>query len=578
MKNMIMKKKINPWWFVPLALVAGLVAGIVFFGGNDKQDEHDHLTETQEGTTYTCSMHPQIRQDEPGQCPICGMDLVPVSEATDSGDSVAVQLSGSAIRLGNVETLQVGFSGTPDEMLTLNGRVVADENEIRSQSTHVSGRIERLFVNTVGEEVRRGQRIATLYSPALIAAQQELLQAAEMAERQPQLLDAAKEKLRSFRLSNTQINEILSTRSTRNTMDIFAEWAGTVLEKKVNVGDHVNEGDVLYVVSDLSSVWVEFDAYESDLPLISLGDVIRFTVSGIPGKTFQGKVSFIDPVVNPRTRVARIRVEMDNPGQRLKPQMFVKGSLQTGGVTEDRLIIPRSAVLWTGPRSVVYEKTGSAEGSGASFRIREVVLGPSVGDYYVVESGLAPGAEIVVNGTFTVDAAAQLAGKPSMMNSDQERDEAAGLATPPASFRTAVASLIRSYTNLKDYLVNSDFEKASDQVETLKDLLENIPEQDLSEAWLNWWNPVLRDLQTELAQAEDAENIDALRSVFISLSETMVTTGKTVSPFDESLFVMRCPMANNNQGARWLSLEEEVMNPYYGDMMLNCGSITETIE
>ncbi len=573
-----MKTKINPWWLIPPALVAGLAIGIIFFG-NETPEEHDHETEMAEGIVYTCSMHPQIRQDGPGKCPICGMDLVPVSEGTEVDDAQGVRLSGSAVRLGNVETVQAGFSGTPEETLTLNGKVVADENQVRSQSTHVAGRIERLFVNTQGEQVRRGQRIATLYSPPLIAAQQELLQAADMQESQPRLLEAAREKLRSLRLTDRQINDILASGSIKNTMDIYAEYTGTVLEKKVNVGDHVENGEVLYVLSDLSKVWVEFDAYESDLPMIEVGDEITFTVAGLPGQSFRGKVSFIDPVVESNTRVARVRVEMQNPQEKLKPQMFVRGQLiPSNNAGSDRLVIPRSAVLWTGQRSVVYEKTGTDDQGGAFFRLQEVVLGPATGDYYVVESGLAPGAEIVVNGTFTVDAAAQLAGKPSMMNADEARIKSAEMGTAPKTVQEGMATIIRSYTTLKDHLVASDFDAASAETKHLSEILSGLEATETDDAWKTWWQEFQEQVNSDLRSAMNAENIDALRAAFIDLSEHLVEAGKVVSPLDVPLYVLRCPMANNNEGARWLSLENEVKNPYYGEMMLTCGSVIETIE
>lgn len=573
-----MKTKINPWILIPLALLVGLAGGALLFSG-EEDSLHDHGTEVAVSTQWTCSMHPQIRQNEPGQCPICGMDLIPVGEASDTADAYTIKLSSSAIRLGNVQTIKAGLTGSPEQTITLNGRIVPDENSIRSQSTHVAGRIERLFVNTAGENVRRGQRIASLYSPELIAAQQELLQAADMSDTQPQLLTAAREKLLSLRLTEGQINSIISTKKIVSTMDIFAEWGGTVLEKRKNVGDHVTEGSVIYVVSDLSKVWVDFDAYESDLPLVNIGDKMNFSISGIPGKTFEGTITFIDPVFDPKTRVARVRVEMANRDGRLKPQMFAKGSITTTNPSaDDQLVIPQSAVLWTGRRSIVYVKQAEDEQAGAVFQMQEVVLGPAIGSSYVVESGLAPGSEIVVNGAFTVDAAAQLAGKPSMMNVSEKQASTDLFGVAPADFRKSVGQFITRYTKLKDDLVKSDFEAASAAVNHLKVALESINNEALNESWGTWWAAHREILQTEINSAEEAENIDALRAVFISLSETLVDVGIVVDPLDVPLYIMRCPMANNNEGARWLSLENEVRNPYYGDMMLTCGSVTETIE
>lgn len=571
-------KRINKIWIlVPLALIIGIGAG-VFLGRSGEEEEHIHEEVLVNGeTTWTCSMHPQIRQNEPGQCPICGMDLIPVDDLSDEDNAYSVNLSSGAIRLGNIETTMVGTSGTPEQTITLNGRVVPDENQLRSQSTHVAGRIEQLVVNTEGEIVRRGQRIATLYSPRLIAAQQELLQASAMKDSQPLLLEAAIEKLKSFRLSDSQINSILESGNIGNTMDIFAEYGGTVLEKMVSIGDHVEEGNVLYTVSDLSRVWVEFDAYESDLPVLKTGDIISFTVSGVPGKQFEGSISFIDPVVDRRTRVASVRVEVGNQEGILKPQMFATGSVQTTlGDPESDLVIPRSAVLWTGKRSVVYIKQSENESGGSSFQLQEIVLGPAIGNSYVVQDGLSIGDEIVTNGTFTVDAAAQLAGKPSMMNTRAQTHEMTtpGVATEEISEK--VKPLIIAYLQLKDNLVKADFPSARENVTEMNNALKNITFSDSE--WQTWWATHQETFAQYLEAASSAENIDGLRKEFISISEVIVALTSAVSPLEDTLYIMHCPMANNNEGARWISLENEVRNPYYGDMMLTCGSVTSTID
>jgi membrane fusion protein, copper/silver efflux system len=570
-------KRINKIWIlVPLALIIGIGAG-VFLGKSGKEEHiHDEVVLNGE-TTWTCSMHPQIRQNEAGQCPICGMDLIPVDELTDEDNAYSVNLSSGAIRLGNVETTLVGTSGTPEETVTLNGRVVPDENQLRSQSTHVAGRIEQLVVNTEGEMVNRGQRIATLYSPRLIAAQQELLQAAAMKDSQPLLLEAAIEKLKSFRLSDAQINAILESENIRNTMDIYAEYGGTVLEKMVSIGDHVEEGTVLYTLSDLSRVWVEFDAYESDLPLLKIGDVIQFTVSGVPGKQFEGTISFIDPVVERRTRVASVRVEVRNPEGLLKPQMFATGSVQTtSGDSESDLVIPRSSVLWTGKRSVVYIKQSENASGGGSFQMQEIVLGPSIGNSYVVKDGLTKGDEIVTNGTFTVDAAAQLARKPSMMNTGMPSQDITTPGVVTEEISETVKPLVTAYLQLKDNLVKADLPSARENVKQMSVSLNIITFSDSK--WQTWWNTHQKTIGQSLDAASSIATIDGLRKEFISLSESIVEVASAVSPLDDTLYIMHCPMANNNEGARWISLENEVRNPYYGEMMLTCGSITSTID
>ncbi len=196
------------------------------------------------------------------------------------------------------------------------------------------------------------------------------------------------------------------------------------MEKKVNPGDYVQRGEPIYQIVDLSRVWLLFDIYESDLAWVKKGDVVNFTVSSLPGENFQGRISFIDPAIDPQTRVAQARVEMRNRGMKLKPEMFASGTVEARLPTKSQaaIVVPKSAVLWTGKRSVVYVKSSDR----GDFMLREVTLGPALGDSYVIEDGLREGEEIVVNGTFNIDAAAQLAGKPSMMSPEASVPAAAG--------------------------------------------------------------------------------------------------------------------------------------------------------
>jgi len=200
--------------------------------------------------------------------------------------------------------------------------------------------------------------------------------------------------------------------------EVYSNTSGIVTAKRVATGDHVSEGSSLFEVANLSSVWVLFDAYESDLPFLKVGNTIAFTIQAMPGVNYSANILFIDPVIDPVNRVAKVRVEVNNSGGKLKPEMFANGTVKAN-LTEyrDKLVIPRSAVLWTGKRSVVYVKQPNS--TEVNFKMREIELGPMLGNSYVVESGLTDGEEIVTDGTFSVDAAAQLAGKPSMMNRNE---------------------------------------------------------------------------------------------------------------------------------------------------------------
>ena len=401
-----------------LLIAFGLLLGWLFFHNPssekiEKNDEvHDHAAEGRD--VWTCSMHPQIRKDEPGDCPICGMDLIPLLKSDVVMDDQAIEMSESAMKLAEVQT-SVVTRGNVSKEIRLFGKIQADERLLKSQTAHIPGRIEQLLVNVTGENVKKGQLIAKIYSPELITAQKELLEALEMADKYPEMIGAAREKLRLWKLSDEQIEDIEKSGTTKTVFDVFATASGIVTNRKVNTGDYVSRGDVLFEMSDLSGVWALFDAYESDLSWISLGQNVEFTSQAIPGKTFNGKITFIDPVVDASTRITKVRVEVPNSGLQFKPEMFVNGIIQSRQAgSDDLLIIPQSAVLWTGTRSVVYVKLPGTDQT--AFKMREITLGSAMKDTYVVMDGLEEGEEIVTNGTFSIDAAAQLAGKTSMMN------------------------------------------------------------------------------------------------------------------------------------------------------------------
>src|SRR5664280_2903520 len=408
-----MKQKIL---FIGFSLIIGIFLGWLFFSSSRKSEIKPSLvTETTKSTIWTCAMHPQIRMNKPGKCPICGMDLIPLAQSnTTSVDSDAIQMSKDAAQLANVLTTIV-TKKKPVKEVRLYGKVQADERLFQSQTSHVPGRIERLNINFTGESVVKGQVLAEIYSPELITAQQELLETVKTKQLQPELYEASIEKLRQWKLTDAQIAKIESSGAIQNNFDVLSNTSGIVTARRVNNGDHISQGTVLFDIADLSKVWIMFDAYESDLQFLHIGEKLSFTLQALPGTNFTGNIIFIDPVIDPVTRVAKVRVETQNQSGILKPEMFATGIVSSVlSKYTKHVVIPESAVLWTGKRSVVYVKQpGSNE---PVFKIREVELGPMLGDSYVIASGLSEGEEIVTNGTFSVDAAAQLEGKPSMMN------------------------------------------------------------------------------------------------------------------------------------------------------------------
>lgn len=394
-----------------ITLIIGLFVGWLLF--HEHNPEHTHASEDST-TIWTCSMHPSIKQDHPGICPLCAMDLTPLhTESDDKGswNEGSIHLSPEALQLANVATSVVSRQA-PVKELRLYGKVQLDERFVRTQTAHLSGRIEQLFVNFTGETVKKGQLLALINSPDLIAAQQELLEAAAIKNQQPQLFEAAKTRLRQWKLSDRQIDDIVRTGQVKTNMEIHAESEGIVTAKRVNTGDYVSAGSVLYDVANLSQVWILFDAYESDLPFLQTGASISFTLEALPGTKMQSTIKFIDPMVDPTNRVSKVRVEINNSSGRLKPEMFATGIVKANlDRYKNALVIPSTAILWTGKRSVVYVKQDEGV-----FALRDVELGPKLSNSYVILEGLEEGEEVVTEGAFSVDAAAQLQDKPSMMN------------------------------------------------------------------------------------------------------------------------------------------------------------------
>lgn len=581
-------------------LTIGLLLGWLIFGGTGDNTKYENQVENQEvgeETIWTCSMHPQIRQNEPGDCPICGMDLIPLEDDQhDDVDPMAISMSATAIQLANIQTAVVGAMDHVKEV-RLNGKIQEDERLVFSQSSHVPGRIENLMVNFTGDYVNKGQVIASVYSPDLVTAQEELYEAQKVKDTQPQLFNAAKEKLKTWKLTDDQINRMLKSGSTTTSFDIQADVSGYVIQKNVNPGDYVQRGEPIYEIADLSRVWVLFDVYESDISWIKKGDKVEYTVASLPGETFTGTISFLDPIINPMTRVAKARIATTNPGLKLKPEMFVSGIVQAQlQKTSDAMVVPKTAVMWTGQRSVVYIKSISDQ--GLNFKMREVTLGPALGESYVIAEGLAIGEEIAINGTFSIDAAAQLAGKPSMMNPEggptmtghdhggtgmSSAGESSApvqslTETTPAAFKAQLTKVYNEYLDMKNAFVETDAKKVANEA---KDVIKSLKAVDMAllkgDAHMMWMGQ-LETLNSTINAISKSNDIEKQRQEFVRFNPVFYRSVKMFGLDNVTTYYQFCPMANNDKGAYWLSEIEEIRNPYFGDAMLSCGETKETIK
>lgn len=590
-------------------LIAGLLLGYLFFAERGESEKHDHTSSEETVQMWTCSMHPQIMRPEPGSCPICGMDLIPADATTEGLEPNQFKMTENALALANIQTTVIGSGMGEGGSIRLSGKVVENEEASVTQTAHFGGRIEKLYVNSTGASVNRGQLLALVYSPELLAAQQELLTAASLKENQPQLYNAVRNKLKLWKLSDKQIQEIEASGKVKENFPVYANVTGIVTEKLVEEGNYVDQGQPLYKIADLSTVWGEFDAYENQISLLQKGQPVTVHTSAYPNKEFQAKISFIDPILNTARRVVTVRVVLNNKDNLFKPGMFLEGVIEgTAKSGSDNVItVPRSAVLWTGKRSLVYVKPDPSQ---PVFEMREVTLGDASGDNYVILDGLQAGEEIVTNGTFTVDAAAQLRGKKSMMSpegrpggasahaihgmkmDDNSRVNEKQISTEkfledkaydfrdstPKAFRQQLDAVIHAYLSLKEGLVEANDEVTARYSSELLEALQNVNDDLLKGVAKTFWEEKKEFLFKHAQLGKEATTISGKRENFVYLSQPLIKIVEAYHPGDIKLYVNYCPMANNNKGAYWLSAKENIRNPYFGDAMLTCGEVVKTIE
>jgi len=577
-------KKYKIYIVAILALAIGLLIGwLLFKNGTQPVQEHsEHSSNQTESEIWTCSMHPQIRQNEPGDCPICGMDLIPASQAS-SDNEIGFQMTADAIKLANIQTTIIDNTDVAEGTnLKLNGKIQANETKSASLVTHIPGRIEKLFVSYTGEQVNKGQKIATIYSPELITAQKELLEAKKIQDISPGLLTAARNKLKYWKIGEQVIQDILNTGTIRETFNIYADHSGVVNQKRVAVGDYLSTGEVLFDVQNLYSLWALFDVYENDLPNVRVGQTINFTTPSTPNKIFKAKITFVNPVIDPNTRAATIRAEVSNTTGKLKPEMFVTGELATYQKTS-ALTVPKSAVLWTGQRSVVYVKIPDTD--IPSFEYREIEIADATASGYAVVSGLAYGEEVVTNGAFVIDASAQLNNQVSMMNKNVMAKNAIHsthlpdyTSTTPQIFKEQLTAIASSYLLLKDALVASDQQKAAENVNDILGKAQKVDMSLVKDKAHIYWMEQLKAIQSHGKKIGESEDIEEQRKQFDFLSQALIKSLKVFGVEGDTFYVQHCPMANDNDGADWLSKHKKILNPYFGEKMLTCGTVQDTID
>lgn len=377
---------------------------VIMIGCSTK--EKNEQTLAKEKDYWTCPMHPEIKSDRPGVCPICNMDLIKKIEEqkeqpTDEQDMAnMVSLSSKKQILANVSTVIVKKENL-QEQVTAYSYLDFVENNRKTISARFNGRIEKLFVDKTGDYIKKGQPLFEIYSPDLVQAQNEYLIALNNSSNTTSLLKASKKKLEIFGLTSEQIQSLEKRREINLTLNYFSPISGTVIEKKVQEGVYVNEGTAIYDVAELSTLWNIAEVYENNLSNVKVGSTVKLHLRAYPGEEFNGRVTFIYPVVNAQTRTVKVRSEFSSYGGKLKPQMY--GETIFSKVGGEGILVPADAVIIAGKRVVVWAKTGDG-----MFEARSVQIGNRFGDKYQILSGLNEGDEIAATGGFLIDSESQL--------------------------------------------------------------------------------------------------------------------------------------------------------------------------
>ena len=582
----------NQKWI--LIIIAAFAIGF-WFRGSPSNENGPGQIQTAKPTTWTCSMHANVKLPEAGQCPICFMDLIPLETGIGSDTDPILELSPAAEKLAEIVTTSV-IRGEAYAKIRVTGKLAVDETRIRYIASWVDGRIERLYVDFTGISVRQGDHLLDIYSPGLIAAQEEFL--ATFQGGSGFGLSAVREKLRLLGVSKTQIKALEKSGKVKETLTVYTPISGVVIIKNAREGEYIKTGQHLYSVVDLSRLWLLMDIFESEMGYLYLGQAVEFETIAYPGKSFAGRVAFIAPTIDPTSRTVKVRVNVENDELLLKPEMLatalissrmdaagsvihtelkgkwicpmhpddvhdgpaacricgmdvVKAESIPGAVSGtkagDPLLIPGTAPLITGKRAVVYVRTQSV--GSAIFEGREVKLGPKAGDQYIVLEGLSEGEKVVTNGAFKIDSALQIEAKPAMMSPIIEQPSVE-IPDYGELNHEQYENLLSIYISLQEALAGDDFQSAKTAYQQIMSASDGAFNMDRNAA----------------------KNMADIRKAFHPLSHSMITAAAS---FHHGSIVNEvfCPMAFDNTGASWLQAKEGVANPYFGAKMLRCGTV-----
>lgn len=521
---------------------------------------------------YQSPMHPWIKSDRPGKCTICGMDLAPVYEGDagfDKGDGKLITLQPVTADVIGVETSPV-TRGPLTRTLRVTGVLDDDETLHRILSARVPGRIEKLFVNTIGSSVEAGAPLATLYSPDMLAAQRQYLErrrasiAFTDAER-----SETRERLLLLGLEPDDIARLEQTQQPSATYTLRAPAAGTVITRHVFEGQYVQTNDRLFEIGDFTNLWFIFDAYETDLPWLRVGQSVDVSTPSLQGETITAPISFIDPNLNENTRTARVRVVLDNAARRFLHRQTANGRVHIS--LPDALLVPRSALVFTQREPLVYiDKTGN------TYEPRTVALGPAGDDYYAVQGGLREGDRVVTQGALLIDGQAQIAraaqGTPSTTPNPKPEIPTPATASSSADI-AALTPLVLASADASAALAADDLAAYQKQIPAIQSAFADYIAKNPAAK-----NGALAQFATGLKTGPEIKDARAAYEVFSTALADLARTARLHS--GGVVRIYECPMTPVLGTGRWVqraapATAAQLANPFFGSAMLECGTEVE---
>lgn len=576
----------QPSRILPLVAVAAVALGAGWWLGHRQASPTvaAHAAPARKVLYYQSPMHPWIKSDKPGNCTICGMTLAPVYEGETGRDlgPGLVALPESSITVAGVAT-EKAEQRVLRRTLRVAGTIEDDETKHRFLSARVPGRIEKLFVNYVGAEVREGEPLATIYSPELLTAQREYLQrrkaggnaysAGEIAE--------YRERLLMLGLDAGEVTTLEASGTPVALATLRAPFTGTIVARDAYEGHYAKAEDHIFTLGDFSKMWFLFQAYEQDLAWLHVGAPVEVTSRAVPGRVFAAKIDFIDPNTNEATRSTAVRVILDNPrtgDAPDSPRVLPHRVFAEGVVTLDAaavLTVPRSAVLDSGTGPLLY-----VERSHGIYELRRLTLGRSGDAHVEVIAGVKAGEAVVTSGALLVDAQAQLAhgaaaqGPADATVADGTKANAPANASPAASFsaeqRERLAALVTQLAAGAKALAADDlgaYQQLFPQLRAANAAFESV----LDHAALGGKGHSLR---VEAAKLSAPSTLEAARADFEPYSTVVadiVRDARAAGAAPPSVHVFECPMSPRLGHGRWVQLDAATRNPFFGSSMLTCG-------